>query len=131
MFLLDTDISIYQLNGHPGVRRRVTELVYAPKAISVITFGELLYGAYKSELVERNLARVRQAVTAFSMIDINPDVIEAYGRIKARLEKQGTRLAEPYILIAATALHVGFTLVTNNEGHFHRIAELKIENWTQ
>ncbi|GEO02774.1 hypothetical protein AAE02nite_04380 [Adhaeribacter aerolatus] len=55
----------------------------------------------------------------------------AYGKIRADLEKKGTPIGPLDTLIAAHALSLNMTLVTNNEKEFNRIAGLKIENWAK
>ncbi len=64
-------------------------------------------------------------------IDVSPAIIEAFGSLKARLETDGRRLDDFDIVIAATAITLGYRLVTNNEKHFARIDGLEIDNWAK
>jgi tRNA(fMet)-specific endonuclease VapC len=59
------------------------------------------------------------------------DVSHHYGRIRAELEGKGSLISAYDLLIAAHALALGLTLVTNNAREFRRVPELKIENWAQ
>ena len=130
-YLVDTDIIIYSLKGDERVMQNFHEYRNAPKSLSVITYGELVYGAKKSKAVEKNLARVYRIAEVFPIIDITPAVVETFGEIKASLEQRGTMIADMDLLIAATALTHNLVLVTNNQKHFERITGLDIENWAQ
>ena len=131
MFLIDTDILIYSLKGDPGVMDHLNRTASSAKAISVISYGELLYGAHKSARPIDNLARVRRLGEVLPVIDISPAIMEAFGSLKARLEESGNRLDDFDLVIAATAITIGYRLVTNNEKHFSRIEGLEIENWAR
>lgn len=129
MYLIDTDILIYSLKGDPVVVIYLRRSSTNPKAISVISFGELIYGAHKSARPNQNLARVRRLGEVLPVIDISPAIMEAFSSLKAQLEQGGSRLDDFDLVIAATAITVGYRLVTNNEKHFSRIEGLEIENW--
>lgn len=131
MFLIDTDILIYSLKGDPVVMDHLNQTSASPKAISVISYGELLYGAHKSSRPIDNLARVRRLGEVLPVIDISPAIMDAFGSLKAHLEQDGKRLDDFDLVIAATAITIGYRLVTNNEKHFSRIEGLETENWTR
>ena len=129
MYLLDTDTVIYSLKGHPEVTKHLKSHLSDPIKISVVTYMELYYGAYKSQRVTANAARVKMLAQSIEMIPINAAVAETFGMIKANLESGGNRLDDFDIAIAATALSNNLILVTNNTDHFSRIDGLRIENW--
>ena len=131
MYLIDTDILIYSLKADPIVMRHLNRTAASAKAISVISYGELLYGAHKSARPIDNLARVRRLGEVLPIIEISPAIVESFGSIKAKLESDGQRLDDFDLLIAATAITIGYRLVTNNEKHFSRIEGLPLENWAQ
>jgi len=131
MFLIDTDILIYSLKGDPMVMEHLDRTSINPKAISVISYGELLYGAHKSGHPTENLARIRRLGEVLPVIDISPAIMEAFSSLKAQLESDGQRLDDFDLVIAATAITIGYRLVTNNEKHFSRIEGLEIENWAR
>ena len=131
MYLIDTDILIYSLKGQSEVMGHLQRTATAPKALSVISYGELLYGARKSARPDENLARVRRLGEVLPVIDVSPAVMEAFGSLKARLEQDGRRLDDFDLVIAATAITIGYRLVTNNERHFARIDGLHLENWAK
>lgn len=128
-YLIDTDIFIYSLKGVQTVIDSFEERLNDPKSISIITYGELVYGARKSQREEKNMAQVRRTAEIFPIIDVSLAIIETFGYLKATLEKTGTIVADMDLIIAATALAHNLILVTNNEKHFHHVPGLKIENW--
>ena len=128
-FLIDTDIIIYSLKGNEDVKTWMIANQNIPKYISVITFGELTYGARKSKHPEKNIATVNRIGELFSIVDINQGIIEIFGEIKAKLEILGKRIDDMDLLIASTAIYMNMSLVTNNKNHFSRIPDLILENW--
>ncbi|MCP5514967.1 MAG: type II toxin-antitoxin system VapC family toxin [Spirochaetales bacterium] len=128
-FLIDTDIIIYSLKGNEEVNNWMIENQNIPKYISVITYGELTYGARKSGHPEKNTATVNRIAELFQIIDINQGIIEIFGELKAKLEISGNRIDDMDLLIASTSLYMNLSLVTNNKNHFSRIPDLILENW--
>ncbi|OGB95059.1 MAG: nucleic acid-binding protein [candidate division NC10 bacterium RIFCSPLOWO2_02_FULL_66_22] len=131
MYLLDTDTIIYALKGDPKVTRRFEEAAAHPKALSVITYGELFYGAMKSAAASANLARVRRVAELFQVVEVSRPIVETFGSIKADLERRGRVVDDFDLVIAATALTLNYRLVTNNERHFRGIPGLHVENWAR
>ena len=131
MYLIDTDIMIYALKGDPTVVGCFETHAADPKAISVITYGELLYGALKSARRQENLAKVRRTAELFPVVDTGMAVMETFASLKSELETSGKRLDDFDLLVGATALVLGYRLVTNNERHFRRIPGLTLDNWAK
>lgn len=128
-YLIDTDIIIYSLKGNKDVHKWMIANQNIPKSISVITYGELTYGARKSKHPEKNSATVTRISELFPIIDINKGIIEIFGEIKAKLEISGNRIDDMDLMIAATAMYMNMSLVTNNKNHFKRIEDLVFEEW--
>lgn len=131
MFLIDTDTVIYALKGDPQVLKHFEETAAEPKALSVVTYGELLYGALRSQRRQENMAKVRRLQEIFPVVEATRAIMETYAAIKADIESRGKPLDDFDLVIGATAISLGYRLVTNNERHFRRIKELKLENWTR
>ena len=129
MYLLDTDIIIYSLKGHPVLQENLRRHLNDSLQISIVTCLELYYGAYKSPQVTGNLAKVKKIEETLEVIPLGTETAEIFGRLKAQLEIKGTRLDDFDLMIAACALTHNLTLVTNNEMHFQRIDGLKLKNW--
>jgi tRNA(fMet)-specific endonuclease VapC len=131
MYLIDTDTVIYALKGDEQVLKHFQETAAEPKALSVVTYGELLYGALKSQRRRENLAKVRRLQEIFPIVEATNAIMETYAAIKADIETCGKPLDDFDLVIAATAISLGYRLVTDNERHFRRIEELQIENWSR
>jgi tRNA(fMet)-specific endonuclease VapC len=130
MYLLDTDTIIFSLKGHGAIRRNLQKHFEDPMKICVITLMELYFGAYKSEKITGNLAKVRTIENSFEIISADKGSAEIFGMLKASLEKSGTPLDDFDLIIASCALSHNLILVTNNIKHFHRVEGLRLTNWT-
>jgi predicted nucleic acid-binding protein len=130
MFLLDTDMVIYSLKGNEAVKQNLRTHINDPIKITVVTLMELYYGAYKSQKVTANLARLKMIERNMEIISSDEKSAEIFGMIKADLENRGIPLDDFDIIIASCALVHNLTLVTNNIKHFKRIDGLRLANWT-
>jgi tRNA(fMet)-specific endonuclease VapC len=128
-FLIDSDILIYSLKGEKQVGVNFLKHETQRKYISVISYGELLYGAYHSQKVEKNLAVIYRLRSLFQILDVDQAIIEVFAKLKAQHRKTGNTIDDMDLMIAATALCNNLTLVTNHEKHFNRISGLSIVNW--
>lgn len=129
-YLLDTNICIYVRRKKPEpVFRHFDRLTPGEAAISVITYGELLYGANKSEQRELSLETLREFFRLVPALPLPEKASEVYGFIRADLESRGEVISANDLWIAAHALASGLVLVTNNEKEFRRIRGLKVQNW--
>jgi predicted nucleic acid-binding protein len=129
MYLLDTDTIVYLLKGHPEVRRNLGLHTDDVVGTSAVTLMELYYGAFKSQQVASNLARIRALEKTVKIWDLGRETAEVFGLLKAELERDGNRLDDLDLAIAACALSCQLTLVTNNVTHFSRVRGLRLENW--
>jgi tRNA(fMet)-specific endonuclease VapC len=129
-YLLDTNICIYIRQKRPDeVLRRFRKLRPGEAVLSVITYGELLYGAAKSQRRVAALERLRELVNLLPALSLPETAAEAYGAIRAELEAKGEMIGNNDLWIAAHALASGLTLVTNNEKEFQRVRGLRVQNW--
>ena len=129
-YLLDTNICIYIINNNPKIvlnkfkKHDVGDIV-----LSTITKHELLYAAYKSKYIKKNIEAINQFCSPFEILAFDEKEADICGRIRADLEVQGNIIGAMDLQIAAIAMSYDFTLVTNNEKEFNRIKGLNIENW--
>ena len=130
-YLLDTNICVYFLKQDAKIVNKIATLSAADLAISCFNLAELLFGAYNSEFIEKNLERVSYIETTIEVLPFDRKAIDNFSVIKADLKKQGRLVDDFDMLIAAVALSNDLILVTNNEKHFERIPDLAIENWLQ
>jgi tRNA(fMet)-specific endonuclease VapC len=128
--MLDTNICIYiQRQAPPSVLKRFASLKPGQAVISVVTWGELLYGAAKSQKT-RLVHKVLDEFTALvPVLPMSPECGECYGKVRADLEKRGQPIGNNDLWIAAHALASNVTLVTNNTKEFKRVSNLTVENW--
>lgn len=130
-YLLDTNILSNIVREPAGpVVRRLADVGEAAVCTSIIVAAELRFGARKrgSERLSLQLNRI------LDMLDILPfdePADAAYADLRARLEAAGTPIGANDMLIAAHALALGYTIVTDNEREFARVGGLKVENWLQ
>ena len=132
-YLLDTNICIYFANGrHQHVSKRIADIPAGELGISVITYGELVYGAAKSAREKENRAIVAALVSDLvAPLPLPLRAAEHYGIIKAALRAKGQPISDNDLWIAAHAMAEELILVTNNVGEFKRIKGLKVENWAE
>lgn len=131
-FLLDTDICIYIIKRKPQqIAQRFNTLRPSDIGISAITVAELEYGAQKSQKPEQNRAALQQFLIPLEILVFDPQAAQAYGTIRADLERKGQVIGSLDMLIAAQAQSHGVILVTNNIREFSRIPDLRVENWVE
>jgi tRNA(fMet)-specific endonuclease VapC len=129
-YMLDTNICIYIRQERPeAVLRRFRRLRLGEAALSVITYGELLYGAARSTQRAMALERLRELLHWLPALPLPETAAEAYGTIRAELAAKGEMIGNNDLWIAAHAMAAGLVLVTNNEREFRRVRGLKVQNW--
>jgi tRNA(fMet)-specific endonuclease VapC len=93
---------------------------------SVIVKGELYYGSHKSKRRETNIELFRNTLSKFEILPLDDDNIAvSYDLIKSGLEKQGRKIPENYVWIAATA-HVYGLSVASFDKHFSCISQIRL-----
>jgi len=129
-YLLDTDICIFIRQKRPAqVLYHFQRVRPGEAALSVITYGELLYGAARNAQGEKALERLRALISVIPPLPLPESAAEIYGAIRAELERRGEMIGNNDLWIAAHALASGLILVTNNEKEFRRVRGLKVQNW--
>ncbi len=97
----------------------------------MITLAELGYGAECSAQPTANRQAIDDFVSGCTVLDVDLNIARAFGEVKAQLRRQSNLIEDFDLLLAATALVHDLTLVTNNTGHFGRVAGLVLDNWAQ
>jgi len=127
-FLLDTDTVSYALRGAGGVGVRIREHKPSDLSISAITLAELRFGADRKR--SRKLhALIDTFADAVAVAAFDEAAAFEFGRIGALLAERGSPIGDLDALIAAHAVALRCTLVTNNVRHFTRVPGLSLENW--
>jgi tRNA(fMet)-specific endonuclease VapC len=129
-FLLDTNICIYIRRRRPAaVLERFRQLAPGEAVLSVITYGELVYGAEKSQLREQAHRQLAELAGLLPVMELPMRAGEFYGSIRATLAAAGDMIGNNDLWIAAHAKAASLILITNNEREFRRIQGLEIQNW--
>jgi len=128
--LLDTDILSAVMRKHPKAttEARAYLKIHSRLTISIITRYEILRGL-KAKKATTQSAAFDRFCNLNQVLPLTDDIIVRASDIYADLHQRGMLVGDADILIAATALVFGFSIVTNNETHFNRILGLKVENW--
>lgn len=129
--LLDTNICIYIIKQQPAsVLKHFLQYQIGDIGISSITLSELRYGVAKSQHKEKNSRALDQFITPLEVVPFDDAAAQAYGVIRATLERAGTLIGAMDMLIAAHAVALGIPLVTNNTREFERVPGLEVVDWT-
>jgi tRNA(fMet)-specific endonuclease VapC len=145
LYILDTDMVIFMLRGLKAPARqrarrdkalglvarcRQAQASGDVVGLSAITVLELEFGAYNSGDHATEIVAVRKILTPFEVFGYDGATCPAhYGRIRYELEQAGQAIGAMDLLIAAHALALAATLVTNNLTHFQRISGLSVTRW--
>lgn len=129
-YMLDTDVCIYlKKRRSASIEARFYSLRLGDVVISMITYGELYNGALKSRESAAALRNLQLLTEHLPVQPMDTQVAEHYGLIRSDLEKRGLIIGGNDLWIAAHAITLNLTLVTNNVSEFSRVPNLKIENW--
>ena len=125
-YLLDTNTIIYYLNKDHDVNRKI--LANQDIFISVISVGELYYGANKSTRIYENTAIYDDYLKTIDIILIDSNIAKNYAKIKAELKKIGYPIPDNDIWIAATAMVYDLIIATRDK-HLLDLKNIKTEKW--
>lgn len=128
-FLLDTNIVSDMVRNPQGqVVQNIRKVGEAEVCTSIIVAAELRYGALKKGS-PRLTAQLETVLDVLEVLPLESPTDAVYGRIRTRLERSGQPIGANDLLIAAQAIALDCTIVTNNEREFSRIEDLACENW--
>ena len=131
-YVLDTNTLSFLMAGEPAVAARLLAQDRTDVLVPQPVVAEIEYGLARLPDSKRR-RRLRRRFEIFAeelpRATWTDEVSRTFGRVKADLEKSGTRLEDFDLAVAAHALALGATLVTDNVDHMKRIAKLELENW--
>lgn len=131
-YMLDTNICIYAIKHKPPqVFAHLKAHEPEEICISSVTYAELIHGVEKSAAVEKNRLALALLLSNIEILSFDVPAANEYGNIRAALEKAGTPIGPPDMMIAGHARSLGYTVVTNNTGEFSRVPGLLLENWAE
>lgn len=127
-FMLDTDSVSFALRGQGSVAERLLEHPPSELCVSAVTLAELHYGAEmkRSKRLRRLIETFAETVTT---LPFDAGAALRFGTVAAALARAGTPIGGLDTLMAAHAMALGVSLVTNNTQHFRYVRGLKVENW--
>jgi tRNA(fMet)-specific endonuclease VapC len=127
-FLVDTDTCSAYIKQRGSVFNRF--LQYQGRIqVSVVSLGELYTWAYRQTAPTRRLRDVLNLVNDVTLLDVDHDIARKYGEVRAYLLDIGRPMESDDLLIAATALVYGLTLVTHNTSDFVHVPGLVVADW--
>jgi tRNA(fMet)-specific endonuclease VapC len=128
-YLLDTNIvSDLVRNPQGKVADQIIKVGESKVCTSIIVAAELQYGSKKKQS-QRLSSQIEAVLGALEILPFEKPADASYGSIRAQLERGGNPIGGNDLLIAAQALTLGYTVVTDNEREFSRVKDLHVENW--
>ena len=132
MYLLDTNICIYAINGrHPKLTERLLKVSPDDIVISSITVGEMEYGAEKSRWGDRTRSIMHAFLSNYAVLSFTENDAILFGQVRAKLEAAGTSIGVLDAMIGVQGVTNGLTVVTHNTREFERIPGILLEDWTE
>ena len=130
-WLLDTNVCIAVIRRRPeSALRRLRGKQVGQVGLSTITLAELQFGAAKSQQPAKARAALREFLLPLEVVTFDEAAADAYGTVRAAMEKKGRPIGPLDTLIAAHALALGTVLVTSNTREFRRVPGLSVEDWS-
>ncbi len=130
MFLLDTNICIYAINGrHPKLTEKLLSIHPSKIFISSITIGEMEYGAAKSHWGERTRQIMHAFLANYDTLPFTDQDATLFGAFRAQLESAGISIGILDVMIAAQSVSNNLTVITHNTREFIRIPGIKLDDW--
>ena len=128
-FLPDTNILSAHLRGDANVWNRFVQHAGRPH-ISTVTVGEFLTLAHRTKATRRTIDGVHETLAHLTAIDVDSPIAARFAEVRGALLDLGNPIDTPDLLIAATALEHGLTMVTANRRHFDPVPGLTVVDWS-
>lgn len=131
-YLLDTNICVYIAKYQPPqVKEQFLRHHLSDLYVSIVTLGELYFGAEKSQAKDKALKIIQQLVNTVQIAHLDANVATHYADIRYQLHQQGNMIGNNDLWLAAHARANNWIIVTNNEKEFVRVQDLRVENWAK
>ncbi len=95
-------------------------------AVSIIAVAEIYEGAFGTPDPQATLDGFRAFLSDFAILPVTEPIVEQFARLRATLRRQGQRIPDMDLLIAATAIAEDLVLITRNVRHFARLPDLQL-----
>lgn len=132
MVCLDTTFLADLIRKNPDANKKLNNLVKQGDSLSttIINSAELFYGAYKSNNFDKEKEKVKLVLSRFIVFEMDEIGAEKFGEILSKLDKQGQKIADRDVLIAAIAISKGEkVIVTRNTKDFEKIPQLTVQTY--
>jgi tRNA(fMet)-specific endonuclease VapC len=126
-YLLDTNAVIAITRRDARLVERISVFAPVDFGISSVVAHELYYGIYKSDRIDKNLARFERLY--FAVVEFDREDAQQAGKVRAALSTSGTPIGPYDVLIAGQAMSRDLILITRNVREFSRVPGLRFENW--
>lgn len=131
-YLIDTNVLVHWVNGSRGSDRIEQRLFGTPREhlhTSLITVYEVARMVEKARVSSRATRALEQSLGMVNVVSLNEAMAALGGSLAGTLSNKGIAISVPDSLIAATAMHTGFVLVTDNVKDFQHVPGITLENW--
>ena len=130
-YFLDTNICIYYLNNSAvNLSNALEKMPFDSIKIPSMVAAELLFAAGKSIKREQNLKIFKTFLSLYEIVPFDAKAADYYSAARIQLERKGQLIGSNDLVIAATAMANGGSLVTHNVDRFSRISGLTVQDWT-
>ncbi len=132
MVCLDTTFLADLIRKNPDANKKLSQLVKEDNSLSttIINSAELFYGAYKSNNVDKEKEKMKLVLSRFIVFEMDEIGAEKFGEILSKLDKQGQKISDRDVMIAAIAMSKGENIiVTRNRKDFDRIPDLMVQTY--
>jgi tRNA(fMet)-specific endonuclease VapC len=130
--IFDSSALIFLERNLQNIERIISEREEEPYGISVITVSELLHGVHRADSEKRRLEReafVEKVIELFPAYPFDLNAARIHAKIWANLAKKAVAIGAHDLMIGATCISLGFSVVTSDVRDFERIPGLKIEKF--
>ena len=130
-YLLDTGIAQDYQAGRGGIRERAIEHRKSGHRIGICVpvLGELWSGVECSSSRQRNLEKLRQALSTLRIWPFTAECAEEYGRIFAELRRAGRIIQQVDMQIGAIARTLPNCIIVSKDADLSAISGITVENW--
>src|SRR5512135_2821714 len=130
--IFDTSVLISLERGLHGLDKLVEGRKNEPFGVSVVTVAELLHGVHRADSEKRRLTRgafVEKIIQTFPLYPFDLNAARIYAKLWANLAKKGVAIGAHDLMIASTAIALGFSVVTADVRDYGKVKEVSVEKF--
>jgi predicted nucleic acid-binding protein len=130
--IFDTSVLVALEHGSHGLEKLVAGRESEPFGISVVTVSELLHGVHRADSEKRRLTRgafVEKIIQTFPLYPFDLNAARIYAKLWANLAKKGVTIGAHDLMIASTAIALGFSVLTADVRDYGKVKEVSVEKF--